>query len=116
MPFRNARAPRQCFHGKIRIEVSHDPRYQFRKTIRRLRIVRRRFGKLFGVATLQRSDKFLRSCDGDVASIIFFDQCERQIDAGSETGRRVEWAVFNDESFVIDAQFWKTTRDIGSEA
>ena len=77
MPFRNACASRQCFHGKIRIEVSHDPRDQFRKTIRWLRLMLRRFKKLFRLPPLQRSHKFLRGCDGDVASVIFFDQCER---------------------------------------
>lgn len=76
-----------------------------------------RLGKLhLSAGAFQIDDEI--ACDGecDVASQIFFDHGERQVDPRGDTSRRAEAAVANVDRVRLNVNVRKSARDISRES
>src|SRR5262249_45208446 len=99
---------------EIALRVGCDPAGELRQPISRHRLKTQRLGVLVLTArSFQIDNQIARYPKGGFAPQVFLDQSKSEIDPCCYSRRSVEIAVTNEESIGLDAQIWKTPRDIG---
>src|SRR5437867_7227930 len=107
MARRHARSARQRIDLKVSVQISHDPRDEFRKAISRLTVKHERTVQfVLAVAVHRRAYKLLGNHRYYMAAVVLFDQSKRKIDSYAGTGRRVKGAIFNEMPCGINTQVW----------
>src|SRR6266478_4960678 len=92
------------------MQISHDPRDEFRKAISRLTVKYERAGQfVLAVAVHRCAYKLLGNHRCYMATIVLFDQSKRKIESRAGTGRRVKGAIFYEMPSGINTQVWETS-------